>query len=69
MIVSIIIPVFNEKNNIEKIIKDINEKINYNKQIIVVDDHSNDGKIIHFLDIVDQAVTGSHKSSTIISLI
>ncbi len=43
MIVSIIIPVFNEKNNIEKIIKDINEKINYNKQIIVVDDHSNDG--------------------------
>ena len=39
---SVIIPVFNEKNTILKIIKKIND-LKINKQIIVVDDFSNDG--------------------------
>ena len=39
---SVIIPVFNEKNTILKIIKKIND-LNIKKQIIVVDDFSNDG--------------------------
>ena len=41
--ISIIIPVFNEKNYIKKIIKKINKNIYFNKQIIVVDDFSYDG--------------------------
>ena len=43
MIVSIIIPAFNEKNNIEQIINNINNKVTYEKQIIVIDDNSIDG--------------------------
>ncbi len=39
---SVIIPVFNEKNTILKIINKIND-LNIKKQIIVVDDYSNDG--------------------------
>ena len=39
---SVIIPVFNEKNTILKIIKKIND-LKIKKQIIVVDDFSNDG--------------------------
>ena len=39
---SVIIPVFNEKNTILKIISKIND-LNIKKQIIVVDDYSNDG--------------------------
>lgn len=42
-IVTIIIPVFNEKNYINKIIHKLNTNINFKKQIIVVDDYSNDG--------------------------
>ena len=42
-IVTIIIPVFNEKNYINKIIHKLNNNINFKKQIIVVDDYSNDG--------------------------
>ena len=43
MIVSIIIPAFNEKNNIEQIINNIINKVTYEKQIIVIDDNSIDG--------------------------
>ena len=41
--VTIVIPVYNEKNYIEKIIKKIIKDIKFNKQIIVVDDYSTDG--------------------------
>ena len=40
--ITIIIPVFNEKNYIDKIIKKINKNIFFDKQIIVVDDCSYD---------------------------
>lgn len=43
MKLSIIIPVFNEKNTIAKIINKINNLKNLDKEIIVVDDFSNDG--------------------------
>ena len=45
MLVTIIIPAFNEKNNIEQIIHDINNKVIYDKQIIVIDDNSYDGTV------------------------
>ena len=41
--VTIIIPVFNEKNYIDRIIKKIKKNVNFKKQIIVVDDYSSDG--------------------------
>ena len=41
--VTIIIPVFNEKNYIDKIIKKVKSDVYFNKQIIVVDDCSSDG--------------------------
>ena len=40
---SIIIPVYNEKNTIEKVIDKINQLENLEKEIIVVDDFSTDG--------------------------
>ena len=40
---SIIIPVFNEKNTIEKIIHKVNEIDFIKKEIVIVDDGSNDG--------------------------
>jgi len=43
MLVSIIIPCFNEKNYIEEIIKKVLEQNNINKEIIIVDDGSTDG--------------------------
>ena len=43
MILTIIIPVFNEKNTIKQIIKKISLQENIEKQIILVDDGSNDG--------------------------
>ena len=43
--VTIIIPVFNEKKYIEKIIKKIKRYVKFKKQIIVVDDFSSDGTI------------------------
>tara|TARA_Y100000741_G_scaffold19794_1_gene14805 strand:- start:1437 stop:2141 length:705 start_codon:yes stop_codon:yes gene_type:complete len=43
MLVSIIIPAYNEKNHIIEIINNIIEKVNYKTQIIVVDDFSDDG--------------------------
>ncbi len=42
MKLSIIIPVYNEINNIEKVLQAV-EKVNVTKEIIVVDDFSNDG--------------------------
>lgn len=41
--VSIIIPCFNEKDNIQKLIDDVKKSPVTNKEIIVVDDFSNDG--------------------------
>jgi len=43
MKLSIIIPVFNEINTIERIVDKINELQDLNKEIIIVDDFSNDG--------------------------
>jgi glycosyltransferase involved in cell wall biosynthesis len=43
MLVSIIIPCFNEKNYIEEIVKKVLEQNNINKEIIIVDDGSTDG--------------------------
>jgi dolichol-phosphate mannosyltransferase len=56
--VTIIIPVFNEKNYIDKIIKKIKNNIYFNKQIIVVDDYSSDGtrKIIKKIKNIDKII-------------
>tara|TARA_Y100000768_G_scaffold375898_1_gene347260 strand:+ start:645 stop:1349 length:705 start_codon:yes stop_codon:yes gene_type:complete len=56
--VTIIIPVFNEKNYIDKIIKRIKKNIFYDKQIIVVDDCSHDGssKIIKKIKDIDKKI-------------
>jgi glycosyltransferase involved in cell wall biosynthesis len=43
MKLSIIIPVFNELNTIEVIVDKINDLQFLNKEIIIVDDFSNDG--------------------------
>jgi glycosyltransferase involved in cell wall biosynthesis len=43
MKLSIIIPVFNEINTIETIVDKINDLQSLNKEIIIVDDFSNDG--------------------------
>ena len=43
MLISIIVPTFNEKYNIEKVINNIITRISGNKQIIIIDDGSNDG--------------------------
>ena len=40
---SIIIPVYNEKRTIEKLLKKINKLVDINKEIIVVNDGSRDG--------------------------
>jgi len=40
---SIIIPCFNEVNTIEKLLDKINTIVDFNKEIIVVDDYSSDG--------------------------
>jgi len=56
--VTIIIPVFNEKNYIERVIKNIKKNIYYHKQIIVVDDCSDDGsrKIIKKIRNIDRTI-------------
>ena len=56
--VTIIIPVFNEKDYIDKIIKKIKSNIYFNKQIIVVDDCSSDGtrKIIKQIKNIDKII-------------
>tara|TARA_B100000900_G_C20351087_1_gene622340 strand:+ start:72 stop:758 length:687 start_codon:yes stop_codon:yes gene_type:complete len=43
MKVSVLIPCFNEKNTIEKIVDRINNLENINLEIIIIDDNSNDG--------------------------
>ena len=46
MYISIILPCYNEVNNLSKLIRSLINKIletNYNFEIIVVDDNSNDG--------------------------
>tara|TARA_B100001121_G_C18475453_1_gene519946 strand:- start:37 stop:726 length:690 start_codon:yes stop_codon:yes gene_type:complete len=43
MKLSIIIPCYNELNTISKILELINQKVEYDKEIIVIDDFSNDG--------------------------
>lgn len=45
MLVSIIIPVYNEKISIKKILLKINNNKRINKEIIIVDDYSTDGTI------------------------
>lgn len=45
MLVSIIIPVYNEKISIKKILLRINNNKKINKEIIIVDDYSTDGTI------------------------
>ncbi len=56
--VTIIIPVFNEKKYIDKIIKKVKKKVNFNKQIIVIDDYSIDGtkKIIKKIKNIDKII-------------
>ena len=56
--VTIIIPVFNEKNYIDKIIKKVKSNVYFNKQIIVVDDCSSDGtrKIIKKIKNIDKII-------------
>lgn len=58
IILTIIVPAYNEKDSISLIINEINKKIIYSKQIIVVDDFSNDGTkdIIRNLSNIDKAV-------------
>tara|TARA_B100000575_G_C23139838_1_gene663048 strand:+ start:2810 stop:3508 length:699 start_codon:yes stop_codon:yes gene_type:complete len=43
ILVTIIIPAYNEKNNIVRIIEEVNKNVSYRKQIIVIDDFSKDG--------------------------
>ena len=43
MKISIVIPCFNEKNTISKIIEKVKDEKNYEKEIIVIDDFSTDG--------------------------
>ena len=58
VILTIIVPAYNEKKSISKIIDQINEKIIYTKQIIVIDDFSNDGTrdVIQNLSNIDEIV-------------
>ena len=43
MLVSIIIPCFNEKNTIEQIVNKVLSNNDYKKEIIIIDDYSSDG--------------------------
>ena len=56
--ITIIIPVFNEKNYIERVIINIKKYVKFNKQIIVVDDYSFDGtrKIIKNIKGIDKII-------------
>src|SRR6056300_198954 len=55
---TIIVPAYNEKKSISRIIDQIDEKIIYTKQIIVIDDFSNDGTkdVIQNLSNIDKIV-------------
>jgi len=56
--VTIIIPVYNEKKYIDKVIKRIKNNVHFNKQIIIVDDCSVDGtqKIIKRIKNIDKTI-------------
>ena len=58
IILTIIVPAYNEKKSISKIIDQINKKIIYTKQIIVIDDFSNDGTrdIVQNLSNIDEII-------------
>ena len=58
IILTIIVPAYKEKKSISKIIDQINEKIIYTKQIIVIDDFSNDGTrdIVQNLSNIDEII-------------
>ena len=58
IILTIIVPAYNEKKSISRIIDQINEKIIYTKQIIVIDDFSNDGTkdVIRNLSNIDKII-------------
>ena len=43
MLISVLIPCFNEKKTIEEIVTRINKLKNLNIEIIIIDDKSNDG--------------------------
>ena len=45
MIISVLIPCYNEKNTIEEIVNKINNLKDLNTEIIIIDDNSNDGTI------------------------
>ena len=45
MIISVLIPCFNEKNTIEEIVKRINDLKDLKTEIIIIDDCSNDGTV------------------------
>ncbi len=55
MKLSVLIPVFNEKNNIKKIIEKV-ETIDIEKEIILIDDFSNDGT----REIIENDIKGDH---------
>jgi glycosyltransferase involved in cell wall biosynthesis len=56
--ITIIIPVFNEKNYIERVLTSIKKYVKFNKQIIVVDDYSFDGtrKILKNIKGIDKII-------------
>ena len=58
IIVTIIIPVFNERKYINEILNNVKEKVNFKKQIIVIDDFSTDGTrdIIKSLNFIDKKI-------------
>ena len=45
MLISVLIPCFNEKKTIEEIVDRINNLKNINIEIIIIDDCSNDGTV------------------------
>ena len=58
IVLTLIIPAYNEKKSIAKIIEEVKKKVKYQKQIIVIDDFSNDGTadIIKNLKGIDKSI-------------
>ena len=58
IILTIIIPAYNEKKSISLIVNQVNKKVKYSKQIIVIDDYSSDGTrdIIKNINNIDKAI-------------
>lgn len=57
MLISVIIPCFNEKKTIEKVVDRINDLKNLNLEIIIIDDNSNDGTKDLFKDKIKDKVS------------